>query len=305
VDISLGNGDGTFQAFFPIGTGNGTNPQSVAVADLDGDGIQDLAVACYGVNAVGILLGNGDGTFLPIEFYAAGAGPISVAIADLNLDGIPDLVVTNLSSSSLSLFEGDGDGTFLPLPGYTTTSASQPAASVAADLNADGTAEIVSVLYESSALYVLETGRIQGVLLKGIPLSTIGTIDLTATYAGDSIYAAATSADYAFTGSETTAVAPVFTPGAGAYTTAESVTLTSTTPGANIYYTLDGSTPTAASDHYEVAIPVKASVTIQAIAIAPGFTNSSIAKAAYTIAVPVAVPVFSPGGRSTTPDVTM
>jgi hypothetical protein len=303
VDISLGNGDGSFQAFTPVSIGDGTNPQSVAVADLDGDGILDLAVACYGANAVGVLLGNGDGTFLPIEFYAAGAGPISVAIADLNLDGIPDLVVTNLSSSSLSLFEGDGDGTFLPLPGYSTTNGSQPAASVVADLNADGTPEIVSVLYESSALYVLETGRIQGVLLEGVPLSAVGTIDLTATYAGDSLYAPATSAAYAFTGSATTAAAPVFSPVAGTYTAAQSVTLASTTPGAQIYYTLDGSTPTAGSNQYEIAIPVNSSVTISAIAIAPGFTDSSVGKAVYVIEIPPASPVFSrrtgeAGGRN-------
>jgi len=106
-------------------------------------------------------LGNGDGTFLPIELYAAGDGPIAVTTADLNLDDIPDLVVTDLTGNGLSLFEGNGDGTFLPLPGYSTTSGSEPAASVVADLNADGTPEIVSVLYGSSALYVLETGRIQ------------------------------------------------------------------------------------------------------------------------------------------------
>jgi hypothetical protein len=283
VDISLGNGDGSFRTFVPVSIGAGTNPQSVAVADLDGDGIQDLAVACYGANAVGILLGNGDGTFLPVEFYAAGAGPISVAIADLNLDGTPDLVVTNLSSSSLSLYEGDGDGTFLPLPGYSTTSASQPAASVVADLNADGTPEIVTALYGSSALYVLETGRIQGVLLKDVPLSTVGTIDLTATYAGDSQDAAATSTAYSFTGMATTAIAPAFSPAAGTYKAAQSVTLTSATPGVQICYTLDGSIPTAKSDQYEAPIPVDASVTISAIAIASGYTNSSVAKAAYVI----------------------
>jgi hypothetical protein len=200
VDISLGNGDGTFQAYASTATGSGTNPQSVAVSDLDGDGNLDLVVACYGANAAGVLLGNGDGTFLPIELYAAGAGPIAVTIGDLNLDGIPDLVVTNLNSNSLSLFEGNGDGTFLPLPGYSTTSGSQPAASVVADLNADGTPEIVSALYGSSAVYVLENERMQGVILKDDSLAA-GTLELTVSYAGDSLYAPATSATYKFTGS--------------------------------------------------------------------------------------------------------
>jgi len=294
VDILLGNGDGTFQAFDPVELSSGMNPESVSVADLDGDGNLDLVVACYGANAVGVLLGNGDGSFLPIELYAAGAGPISVTTADLNMDGVPDLVVTNLTANSLSLFEGNGDGTFLPLPGYSTTSGSQPAASLVADLNADGTPEIISVLYGSSALYVLQTGRIQGAVLKGVTLTTVGTVELTASYAGDSLYASATSAAYAFTGSATTAVAPGFSPVAGSYTSAQSVTLTSPTTGAKIYYTLDGTTPTAKSNLYVSAIQVKNSMTISAIAIATNFTNSSVATAKYVIQVPATAPSFSP-----------
>lgn len=198
IDIGLGNGDGTFRAYTSVETGSGTNPQSIAISDLDSDGNLDLVVACYGANAVGVLLGNGDGTFLPIELYAAGAEPIAVTVGDLNLDGIPDMAVTDLASNSLSLFQGNGDGTFLPLPGYSTTSGSQPAASVIADLDAEGTPEIVTVLYGSSALYVLESERMQGVLLKDVALSTAKTIDLKISYAGDSLYAPAKSTAYAF-----------------------------------------------------------------------------------------------------------
>ncbi|HUH64682.1 MAG TPA: FG-GAP-like repeat-containing protein [Terracidiphilus sp.] len=198
VDISPGNGDGTFQGYTSVATGNGSNPQSLAVADLDDDGNLDLAVACYGANAVGVLLGNGDGTFLPIELYAAGAEPISVTVGDLDLDGIPDLVVTNLGSNSLSVFQGNGDGTFLPLPGYSTTSGSQPAAGVIADLDAEGAPEIVSVLYGSSALYVLERERIQGVVLKNVALSATKKIALRISYAGDALYAPAKSKVYTF-----------------------------------------------------------------------------------------------------------
>jgi hypothetical protein len=295
VDISLGNGDGSFATYKSIATGTGTTPESVAVADLDGDGNLDLVVACYGANAVGVLLGNGDGTFLPIELYGAGSGAIAVTVADLNLDGIPDLVVTDLTGNGLSLFEGNGDGTFMPLPGYSTTSGSEPAASVVADLNADGTPEIVSALYESNALYILQTGRIQGAVLKDVSLSTAGTINLTAAYAGDNLYAPATSAAYAFTGSSTTAAAPAFSPVADTYTAAQTVTLSSTTSGAKIYYTLDGSTPTTASSLYSSALAIKSSMTVSAIAVATGYTNSSVAKGAYVIENPAAAPTFSPG----------
>ena len=283
VDILLGDGGGAFAPFTSIPLGSGVNPQSVIPADLDGDGNVDLALACYGVNALGVLLGNGDGTFLPAAFYAAGSGPIDVSVGDLNLDGIPDLVITNLNSSSLSVFQGNGDGTFLPLPGYSTTSGSQPAATVLTDLDADGTPELAIVLYASSAIYILESGRVQGVLLKNVALSTTGTLDIAASYAGDNLYASAAAPIFQFTGSATTAVAPMFTSPAGTYSSAQSVTLSSTTPNTQIFYTLDGSTPTTRSTLYTTSIAVSRSLTVSAIAIAPGYTNSSVSTAEYTI----------------------
>jgi hypothetical protein len=300
VDILLGNGDGTFQTYASTAIGTETTPESVVAADLDGDGNVDLVVACYGANALGVLLGNGDGTFLPVELYSGGDGPIAVTIADLNGDGIPDVVVTDLAGNGLTLFQGVGDGTFLPLPGYSTTTNSEPAATVVADLNADGTPEIVTGLYKSNALYIMQNDRIQGALLKGVTLSTSGTIDVTASYAGDSNYAANTSTAYAFTGSATTAVAPVFSPVAGSFTSAQSVTISSATTGAFIYYTLDGTTPTAKSTEYVTAIPVKTTTTISAIAIASGFTNSSVSKGTFLIETPAAAPTFSPAAGSYT-----
>ena len=89
-------------------------------------------------------------------------------------------------------------------------------------------------------------------------------------------------------------MAPAFSPAAGTYTTAQSVTLASTTAGAKIYYTFDGSTPTTASSLYSSAIPISSSKTISAIAVATGFTNSSVAKAAYVIQTPAVAPSFSP-----------
>jgi Bacterial Ig-like domain (group 3)/FG-GAP-like repeat len=100
-------------------------PQSVGVADFNGDGELDLAVPTYSGNtnfsAISIELGNGGGTFtsaptLPLLSQDAG----SVAMADFNGDGKPDIVVTlpdTISGASGTLNEmqvmlGNGDGTF-------------------------------------------------------------------------------------------------------------------------------------------------------------------------------------------------
>jgi hypothetical protein len=65
----------------------------VAVRDLDGDGVADLAVANYLSSNVAVLVGLGDGTFAPGTYYGAGRGSRSVAIGDLDGDGVPDLVL--------------------------------------------------------------------------------------------------------------------------------------------------------------------------------------------------------------------
>src|SRR4051812_12709112 len=64
--------------FLPTDTGQW--PASVAIADLNGDARQDLAIVNYGSSTVSILLGNGDGTFSPKVDFATGTRPHSVAI---------------------------------------------------------------------------------------------------------------------------------------------------------------------------------------------------------------------------------
>jgi Chitobiase/beta-hexosaminidase C-terminal domain len=82
------------------------------------------------------------------------------------------------------------------------------------------------------------------------------------------------------------AAAPSFTPGAGTYTSLQSVTLSDTTPAASIYYTTDGTTPTINSSLYRAAISISATQTIQAIAVATGYISSSVSSATYTINLP-------------------
>jgi hypothetical protein len=68
-----------------------------------------------------------------------------------------------------------------------------------------------------------------------------------------------------------------------------------------IFYTTNGATPTASSTPYSGAIPVSASETIQAIAIASGYPDSSVASAAYIVNLPAAAtPSFTPAAGTYT-----
>jgi subtilase family serine protease len=97
-----------------------------------------------------------------------------------------------------------------------------------------------------------------------------------------------------------TASPPAFSPAAGTFTSAQSVTISDATAGATIYYTTNGTTPTSSSTKYTGAVSVSATETLEAIAIATGYTNSAVATAKYTITPPAATPVFSPAAGTFT-----
>lgn len=108
VTTLLGKKDGTFPAEGST-LQAGRDPRSVALGDLNGDGYLDVAVANYGDNTVGVLIGLGDGRFLPsvdfrIEIPPGGeSGPCAVAIDDLNEDGRNDLAVSNCAGNTVSI----------------------------------------------------------------------------------------------------------------------------------------------------------------------------------------------------------
>jgi uncharacterized membrane protein len=88
------------------------------------------------------------------------------------------------------------------------------------------------------------------------------------------------------------ATAPVYSPKAGTYTSAQSVSITDATSGATIYYTTNGTTPTTSSSLYSGPITVASTETLRAMAVASGYSNSAVATATFTIAA--TAPVFSP-----------
>ncbi len=147
VSVLMGRGDGTF---LPQQTYNvGVDPTSVTIADVNGDGKPDLIVTNNDQNGatVGVLLGNGDGTFQTQQIFEVAGNVNSVVVADLNGDGKPDVVVTHYQSVGVLL--GNGNGTFQSEQTFATGVSSVSVA--VGDLNGDGRPDLV-VASDSASL---------------------------------------------------------------------------------------------------------------------------------------------------------
>lgn len=142
VSIWLGNGDGTFKP--GVGYSAGQNTVSVAVGDFNNDGNLDVvttgwAGSCcvyYGV----VLLGNGDGTFLPAISFPLGGS--QAAVGDFNNDGNDDILVSVPYATSVDLLLGNGNGTFQSPVAYPVNLYSGQA--VVADFNLDGKLDVAT-----------------------------------------------------------------------------------------------------------------------------------------------------------------
>ncbi len=90
------------------------------------------------------------------------------------------------------------------------------------------------------------------------------------------------------------ASAPTFTPAAGTFASAQTITMSDSTSGASIYYTLDGSTPTTSSSQYASPITLSSTATVNAIASASGYTTSSVTTATFTFTTPTGFITINP-----------
>lgn len=162
---AAGRAEASNVSFLPAVTyvtgGPQTNASSLAVADVNGDGKPDLIVAnvvtscCGGVESIGVLLGNGDGTFQsPIVITSVSQiGEFNaLAVADVNRDGKPDLIVTTCCASNgdnqAAVLLGNGDGTFQSPVLYDLGGTGPSIA--AADVNGDGKPDIISANWNGS-----------------------------------------------------------------------------------------------------------------------------------------------------------
>jgi len=204
VTILLGNGDGTFApaSGSPITAGSG--PYTIAVADLDGDGNLDLAIANDEVYSVVTMMGNGDGTFKPLTTIATPIAADAIAVGDFNGDGIPDLAISAHSSNTVAALLGNGDGTFST---YTIpfNIGSAPSYSVAAgDFNGDGVSDLAvanqgfnmstwTAVNGTITILQPSAGETATVTINGISPLGFGFHNAEARYGGNGTFAASTS----------------------------------------------------------------------------------------------------------------
>ena len=172
IAVLLGNGNGTLQPAVLYSGGGVTVwwPGGMKVADLKKNGILDVVVANYGggngEDSVGVLLGNGDGTFQPAVTYDSGGtgGIFTVVLADVNRDGNTDIILSNPNSGSnrtgtITLLLGNGDGTFQPAVVILENTGIYGWGPIAvSDLNGDGKPDLIIFGYPNNVNVLLGNG---------------------------------------------------------------------------------------------------------------------------------------------------
>jgi hypothetical protein len=149
---------------FAASSGLDFTPSSIAVGDMNGDDRPDLVINSIGgedspVSQLGVLLGNGDGSFRAPIFNSPGTGGDGdVALGDFNNDGRLDATVGGEAAlpDGLTVLNGDGDGTFQPFVTLrVSTGGNDPFGVAAADLNSDGRVDLVAANTSSNNVGVL------------------------------------------------------------------------------------------------------------------------------------------------------
>jgi hypothetical protein len=127
----------------------GSDIRSVAVADFDGDGRPDLAVANADSSNVTVLRRVGRGGPAIINTYSVGEFPVSVATGDFNSDGQPDIIAAGNSSGTITLLRNNGFGGFIPAGNFNSGFGVDLAVG---DFNNNGTLDVAVALGSSVSI---------------------------------------------------------------------------------------------------------------------------------------------------------
>jgi len=262
---------------------------------------------------LGIFLGKGDGTF---EFenalgesgvaggpFLVGTGSYGVVAGDFNQDGAPDVAVLNQYNFGNSgsgqayvtmllnttLGHGTNNGT------TTTLTSSLNPANYGQSVTFTATVATNEGGSPAGTVAFLDGGNQigTGTLAGGQTALTISTLSagshsITAAYAANGTFQSSSSATLTEVIGAAQAAAPTFSEGTGTYTGLQSITM-STTAGTVICYNTTGAAMTVGSSctggtqYPGSAVAVSSSETLYAVAGGPGFTQSSVTSATYTI----------------------
>ncbi len=169
----------------------GNHPNIPIFADLNGDGILDLAVSNQnqGNGYVSIFYGLGGGAFSAATNYPVADGPEGMAVGDFNNDGYLDLAVVDMNNSSYSILLGSADGTFTVTTTDLPVTGTFPYAIVAGDFNQDGKLDLAVACQDPTTggfVYIL-LGNGDGTFSSPLHYGSLGTPEglVTADFNGD------------------------------------------------------------------------------------------------------------------------
>lgn len=103
LTVMLGNGNGGFTMLAGSPLATGKTPNRVAIGDVNGDGVNDIAVSSPDDNNITLFLMSSRGTVASSSTIAVGGKPKGLAIRDLNGDGKADVVTTNNGDNTVTI----------------------------------------------------------------------------------------------------------------------------------------------------------------------------------------------------------
>jgi FG-GAP-like repeat/Abnormal spindle-like microcephaly-assoc'd, ASPM-SPD-2-Hydin len=153
IFLNKADGTGTFTLQQPLTPTSG-NPVTLAAGSFHGNGTLDLAIGLGGAfPGLGILKGNGNGTFQPVVTYSTPNNGYAVTVGDFNHDGNLDVALSLVNPGSpgfVTILPGDGHGGFSSEVNLITESlvpvngGMHPIGIVAADFNNDGSLDVAT-----------------------------------------------------------------------------------------------------------------------------------------------------------------